>query len=257
MRRIGRALRAIAAGFALAAAPLSATHALAGTVTVAVAANFTAAANEIAAAFAEETGHEAVLSFGSTGQLYTQITQGAPFEVFLAADQERPARVLEEGLAVEGSDFTYAVGQIVLWSADAGLVSGPETLEAGEFDKIAIANPETAPYGLAALQAMDALGVAKTLEAKIVQGNSIAQTYQFVETGNAELGFVALSQIAGNEAGSRWVVPGDLYDPIRQDAVLLVKGEENPAARAFLEFLRAPAATEIIEAYGYGVEGDG
>ncbi|MFZ2099898.1 MAG: molybdate ABC transporter substrate-binding protein [Oricola sp.] len=241
-------------GIALVVAALLADTALAGEAKVAVAANFTDAANEIAAAFKAETGHEAVLSFGSTGQLYTQITQDAPFEVLLSADDIRPAKAVEDGLGVAGSTFTYAIGRIVLWSADAGLVKGEETLKAGGFDKIALANPETAPYGAAAVEAMKALGVHDALAAKIVQGNNIAQTFQFVETGNAELGFVAASQIAGTDAGSRWEVPADLYTPIRQDAVLLKKGEGNEAATAFLDFLKSPAAAAVIGKYGYGVE---
>ncbi len=242
-----------AVGIAVALA-LLATPALADQTNVAVAANFTDAANEIAAAFKAETGHEATLSFGSTGQLYTQITQDAPFEVFLAADAARPAKALQDGLGVADSDFTYAIGKIVLWSANADLVKGEETLKAAGFEKIAIANPETAPYGAAAVEAMKALGVYDALQPKIVQGTNIAQTYQFVETGNAELGFVALSQIAGTDSGSRWVVPAGLYAPIEQDAVLLKKGADSVAAKAFLEFLKGPTAAAVIEKYGYGVE---
>jgi molybdate transport system substrate-binding protein len=219
---------------------------------VAVAANFTEAVKEIAQAFKEKTGDEAVLSFGSTGQLYAQISQGAPFEVFLAADQERPKKAEGEGLAVPDSRFTYATGKIVLWSKDPGLVQGEATLKDGKFDKIAIANPTAAPYGAAAVQAMKALGVYEQLEPKIVQGNNIAQTYQFVATGNAELGFVALSQVANSDQGSRWVVPGDLYDTIRQDAVLLKKGADSEAAKAFIAFLKGPEAARIMERFGYG-----
>jgi len=226
----------------------------AGEVKVAVAANFTDAAREIAAAFAAETGHGAVMSFGSTGQLYAQISQEAPFEVFLAADTARPQKALEEGFAIEGTDFTYAVGRIVLWSADAGLVKGEETLRSGSFDRIAVANPETAPYGTAAVEAMRALGVHDALAGRFVQGNNIAQTFQFVQTGNAELGFVAASQVAGNDAGSRWEVPADLYTPIRQDAVLLKKGDGNAAAKDFLDFLRGPVAAAVIGKYGYGTQ---
>jgi molybdate transport system substrate-binding protein len=219
---------------------------------VAVAANFTDAANEIAQAFKERTGHEAVLSFGSTGQLYAQITQEAPFEIFLAADDERPEKAEDEGLAVPGSRFTYATGSIVLWSRDPKLVQGEATLADGDFTRIAIANPVTAPYGAAAVQAMGALGVYDRLEPKIVQGNNIAQTYQFVETGNAELGFVALSQVAGRNEGSRWVVPAELYETIRQDAVLLGNGAKSEAAKAFIDFLKGPEAAKIMQRYGYG-----
>jgi molybdate transport system substrate-binding protein len=221
---------------------------------VAVAANFTDAANEIAAVFKEKTGHEAILSFGSTGQFYTQITQDAPFQVFLAADDERPNKAIEEGFAVPGSQFTYAIGTLVLWSQEPELVQGEETLKSGDFTKIAIANPEAAPYGAAAVQAMKALGVYDQLEPKIVQGNNINQTFQFVETGNAELGFIALAQVARNAAGSRWVVPEDLHSPIRQDAVLLKKGADSEAAQAFIEFLKGPEAAAIIKEFGYGTD---
>jgi molybdate transport system substrate-binding protein len=229
-----------------------ATPASAESVNVAVAANFTAAVKMIARAFEEARGHKAVLSFGSTGQLFTQIGQGAPFQVFLAADQARPRKALADGLAVPGSLFTYAVGKIVLFSRDPDRVTGEATLRSGRFLKIAIANPVTAPYGTAAVQSMKALKVYDTLKSRIVQGNNIAQTFQFVETGNAELGFVALSQVAGREDGSRWLVPDTLYTPIRQDAVLLKSGADNPAARAFMDFLKGPQAGAIIKKFGYG-----
>jgi len=223
------------------------------TVNVAVAANFTDAANEIAAAFADATEHDAVLSFGATGQFYAQITQGAPFQVFLAADDERPALAVREGYGVDGTVFTYAIGQLVLYSAEAGKVTGPETLKAGNFQQIAIANPETAPYGAAAVETMKALDVYDSLTSKIVQGQSIGQAYQFVETGNAEVGFVALGQVSQTDTGSRWVVPQDLYRPIRQDAVLLKTGEDNPAALAFLDFLKGAEAGAIIRKFGYAI----
>ena len=226
-------------------------HAAAATTLVAVAANFTEPAKEIAAAFAEKTGDTARLSFGSTGSLYAQIGQGAPYEVLLAADDERPRRAVTEGLAVEGSDFTYAVGTLVLYSADPDLVTGPETLTVGGFDTIAIANPQTAPYGAAAVETMRKLGVYDDIASRIVQGNSIAQAFQFVATGNAELGFVALSQTAGKDGGSSWVVPAEDHAPIRQNAVLLKPGGSSQAAKAFLAFLKGPEAAKIIEAYGY------
>jgi len=244
-------IRGAAAALLLAVA---AAPALADRTHVAVAANFTDAANEIAAAFKADTGHDAVLSFGSTAQLYTQITQDAPFEVFLSADPVRPKKAIDEGFGVAGSDFTYAVGKLVLWSATADFVKGVETLEEGKFDKLAIASPEAAPYGAAAVEAMRALGVYDTLSARIVQGNNISQAYQFVGTGNAELGFVALSQVAGKTEGSQWLVPADLYRPILQDAVLLRKGEGKAAATAFLDYLKGPEAGAIIGKYGYGVE---
>lgn len=230
----------------------AAGDARAGAATIAVAANFTEAATAIAAAFETATGHRAEMSFGATGLLFAQIAQGAPFDAFLAADRARPARAEAEGLAVAGSRFTYATGRLVLFSADPQLVAGAATLRRGGFAKIAIANPATAPYGAAAVEAMTALGVLTPLRAKIVQGTNIAQTFQFVATGNAELGFVAASQVAGHAGGSRWLVPDDLHTPIAQDAVLLTHGGGNEAARAFLAFLRGPAARAIVEKYGYG-----
>jgi molybdate transport system substrate-binding protein len=243
-----RAAVLIAGALALAAAP----PARAGETNVAVAANFTDAATEIAAVFKEKTGHKAILSFGSTGQLYTQITQDAPFEVFLAADDERPRKAIEEGFAVPGSQFTYAIGTLVLWSQDPDLVHGAKTLRDGDFAKIAIAKPQAAPYGAAAVQAMQLLGVYDQLEPKIVQGNNISQALQFVQTGNAELGFVALAQVARDDDGSRWVVREDLHDAIRQDAVLLKTGADNEAAKAFVEFLQGREAAAIIKDFGYG-----
>ncbi len=219
---------------------------------VAIAANFTEAAKQIGTAFEKDTPHRAVFSFASTGTLYTQISQGAPFDVFLAADRARPEKALDEGYAVAGSGFTYAMGKIALYSRDVTLVAGRETLNQSRFEKIALANPLTAPYGTAAVQTMTALGLLDSLRPKFVQGNNIAQTYQFVDTGNAALGFVALSQIAGHNEGSRWILPEDLYDPIRQDAVLLKRGETNEAARAFLDFLRTPDAGIIKAKFGYG-----
>lgn len=221
---------------------------------VAVAANFTDAATEIAAAFARTTGHEAVLSFGATGQLYTQISQAAPFEIFLAADDQRPRLAVDEGHGVAGTVFTYAIGQLVLYSAEQDRVTGAETLKTGDFTRLAIANPATAPYGQAAVEALTAMGLYHTLKPKIVQGQNIGQAYQFVATGNAEIGFVALGQVAQAGTGSRWVVPRELYQPIRQDAVLLNRGADNPAATAFLVFLRGEEATGIIGKYGYALE---
>jgi molybdate transport system substrate-binding protein len=244
-----------AAVLAVLFAVMSPLAARAGEATVAVAANFTEAAEEIGALFEAASGHRVVFSFGSTGQLYTQITQAAPFDAFLAADQERPELAIAEGYAVAGSRFTYATGKIVLFSEDPALVTGETTLRDGVFDKIAIANPETAPYGAAAVQAMQALGLYDALASKIVQGNNIAQTYQFVETGNAEIGFVALSQVIQHDDGYRWVVPEDLYAVIAQDAVLLVHGVENEAAVAFLEFLKGPEARAVKQKFGYGAGG--
>jgi molybdate transport system substrate-binding protein len=242
---------AAAIGTAVWIALFAMTAAFAGETNVAVAANFTEAAKKIAAAFAKKTGHRAILSFGSTGQLYTQITQHAPFQIFLSADEERAKQAVEDGLAVADSRFTYAIGKIVLWSKTPKLVTGQETLKQANFRKIAIANPAAAPYGTAAIEAMMAMNVYEALQPKIVQGNSIAQTYQFVVTGNAELGFVALAQLVGNNGGSRWVVPENLYAPIRQDAVLLKTGQDSEAAKAFLAFLKGPEAIRIIQSFGY------
>jgi molybdate transport system substrate-binding protein len=224
----------------------------AGQINVAVAANFTEAAKEITAAFESKTGNKVLLSFGSSGQFYTQITQDAPFQVFLSADQERPEKAVTSGYAVRDSRFTYAIGKLVLWSRDAGVVKGAETLEQGNFGKIAIANPAVAPYGASAIDTMKALHVYDKLQSKVVQGNDIIQTYQFIDTGNAELGFVALSQIVARDTGSRWIVPGNLYTPIKQDAVLLKKGADDDAAKAFIAFLHGPEAAAIEAKFGYG-----
>lgn len=226
---------------------------VAAEVKVAVAANFTEPAKEISALFEKATGNTAALSFGATGQFYTQITQDAPFEVFLSADQKTPKKAVTEGFAIKDSLFTYATGKVVLFSKSKDLVKGEETLKEGKFAKIAIANPETAPYGAAGVEVMKKLGVYDALASKIVQGNNIAQAYQFVDTGNAELGFVALSQVIKKDEGSRWIVPDKLYSTIAQDAVLLKKGESNPAAKAFLDFLKGKEARAVIEKYGYGL----
>ena len=219
---------------------------------VAVAANFTAAAKEIAAAFKRQSKDEAVLSFGSSGQLYAQVMQGAPFSAMLSADALRPEQLIAAGAGVAGTQFTYAVGKLALWSRTPGTVEGEQTLRSGTFNRLAIANPATAPYGAAAVETLTSLGLEQALAPKLVRGNSIAQAYQFVETGNAELGFVALSQVIGREGGSSWVVPQDLYAPIRQDAVLLRRGEADEAAHAFLSFLKGPVAQGIVQRYGYG-----
>lgn len=231
--------------------------ALADEVQVAVAANFTAPMQEIAQAFEQDTGHRVVAAFGSTGQLYAQISHGAPFEVFLAADATTPARIEQDGLAVTGTRFTYATGALALWSADASLISdGEQLLRSGSFQHLAIANPKTAPYGLAAKQVMQRLGLSAALAHTLVEGQSIGQTYQFVASGNAELGFVALSQVYRNgeiTTGSAWQLPAELYEPIHQDAVLLDKGADNPAAAALLSYLKGERAAAIIRSYGYGL----
>ena len=246
MRRISHVL------FALVAVGLFASPVLAAEVNVAVAANFTEPAKEIAARFKARTGHDATLSFGSSGQFYTQIANGAPFGVFLSADRERPEKAEAEGLGVGGSRFTYAVGRLVLYSRAAELVDGKgAVLKAGKFQKIAIADPKTAPYGVAAVETMKKLGVYAALTPKLVQGTSITQAYQFIDTGAAELGFVALSQVVALKGGSRWVVPAADHTPIDQQAVLLKTGAANPAATAFMAFLKGGEAKAIIRKYGY------
>jgi molybdate transport system substrate-binding protein len=237
----------LAAIFAFPVAP-----ATAGETQVAVAANFTEPAKEIAAAFQRATGHKAVLSFGASGAFYTQIFHGAPFEVFLSADADRPLKAEQDGLAVPKTRFTYAIGRIILYSVTPGLVDAKgAVLKRGGFDKIAIADPATAPYGLAAVQTLQKLGVYPALAPRIVKGSSIAQTYQFVATGAADLGFVAASQLVTVQGGSRWVVPKALHAPIDQQAVLLKTGATNPAARAFMAFLKSRQAIAIIQRYGY------
>ena len=231
--------------------------AAADTARVAVAANFAEPMQALAKLFAAG-GHEVVASAGSTGQFYAQIKNGAPFDALLSADRATPERLEAEGFATTGTRFTYAIGKLALYSAEANRIGadGPAALR-GDFRKLAIANPELAPYGLAAQQALTALGLWEALRPKLVLGQNIGQTFQFVATGNAELGFVALSQVAGPNApksGSRWETPQSLYRPIAQDAVLLQRGAANPAARAFLDFLRGDRAREMIASYGYGVE---
>jgi len=224
-------------------------------VQVAVAANFAAPMQQIAAAFEKDTGHRAVLSFGSTGKFHAQIRHGAPFAVLLAADDETPAQLVKDGLAVAGSRFTYAVGQLVLWSPQPGLVDAQGQVLRGPLPgKLAIAEPRLAPYGAAAQQTLERLGLLAPLRAQLVTGENIGQAYQFVASGNAALGFVALSQLMADgriAAGSWWRVPGDWHTPIRQDAVLLKKGEHLAAARAFLQHLRSEASRETLRAHGY------
>ena len=228
--------------------------ALAADVQVAVAANFTEPAKEIAAAFEARTHDHVVLSFGASGQFYAQIAHGAPYQVFLSADSDRPAQAEKEGLAVPGTRFTYAVGKLVLFSKTAGLVDGRgAVLKSGKFQKLAIADPAVAPYGAAAVQTMTRLGVYDQLNPQLVMGTSINQTYQFVQTGAAELGFVALSQVIAETGGSRWIVPEADHAPIEQQAVLLKSGQDDPAAKAFLDFLKGPEARKVVLRYGYGI----
>ena len=228
---------------------------MAGEVSVAVASNFTAPMKIIAQAFERETGHKAILSFGATGQFYAQIKNGAPFAVLLAADDETPARLEREGVAVPGTCFTYATGKVVLWSKKADLVDDKgEILKTGKFDKLALANPKLAPYGAAAMQVLEAMNLTKQLGPKLVEASNIGQTFQFVSSGNAALGFVALSQVFENgklKEGSGWVVPANLYSPIKQDAVLLTSGKANVAAQALLQYLRSDKVKAIIVSFGY------
>ena len=255
---VSRALRRTRQGLAgvVAVVAMAATiPALADEVNVAVAANFTAPIKKIAAEFEKDTGHKAILSFGSTGKFYTQIREGAPFQVFFAADDETPARIEKEGGAVEGTRRTYAIGKLVLWSKQPGDVDDQgAVLKSGKVERLAIADPKLAPYGAAAVEAMTRFGVYDSLKSKIVQGESIGQTYQFAATGNAQMGFVALSQVFADgkvKEGSAWIVPADLYTPIRQDVVVLTKGKDNPAALALVEYMKGEKATAVIKSFGY------
>jgi len=245
-------LAGLSVSLALAAACAGPTEA--AETRVAVAANFAEPAREIAARFEAATGHKAVLSFGASGQFFAQIANGAPFDIFLSADAERPIRAEADGLSVRGSRFTYATGRLVLWSRAPGLVDGGGAILArGGFAKLAIADPKTAPYGLAAVETLRRLGLSERLSPRLVTGTSITQAYQFTDTGAAELGFVALSQVVGHNRGSRWIVPASHHSPIDQQAVLLKRGADNAAARAFMVFLKGPEARTIIRRYGYEV----
>lgn len=229
--------------------------ALADEVQVAVAANFTAPAKVIAADFEKTTGHKVVLSFGATGKFYTQIKNGAPFDVFLAADDTTPAKLEKEDGTVAGSRFTYATGKLMLWSAKPDYVDAKgEVLKKGAFDHLAIAAPKLAPYGAAAVETMSKLGVYDALQSKFVTGENIGQTFTFVSTGNAELGFVALSQVFENgklKSGSGWIVPANLHEPIRQDAVILTHGKDNKAAAEWINYLKSEPAKAVIRSFGY------
>lgn len=235
---------------------LGTQQAVASSVYIAVAANFTGATHKLIPLFERATGYKVKVSFGSTGKLYAQIANGAPFEVFLAADTKRPMKLEKSGLAVPGKHFVYAKGKLVLWSAKPDLFhNAGHFLNQDKFLHLAYANPKTAPYGAAAKQVMLHLHVWKKLQKKLVQGESISQTFQFVTTGNAEAGFVAFSQLKAwhGTAGSTWVIPMKYYQPIEQGAVLLKKGAKNPAARAFFSFLRSKAAHKVIKSFGYSI----
>lgn len=231
--------------------------AMAGEVNVAVAANVIKAMEQIAADFEKASGHRAILSSGATGKFYAQIRNGAPFAVLLAADDETPARLEQEGLVVAGSRFTYATGRLVLWSAQPGMIDA----EGKRFhtlapQKLALANPRVAPYGIAAQETLKNLGLLERWQSHFVLGENIAQTYQFVATGNAALGFVAMSQVMLDGkllAGSGWVVSERLHAPLRQDAVWLKSAADNPAARAWLDYLKSEPARAVLRRYGYGV----
>ncbi len=225
---------------------------------IAVAANFLGALQALAPVFEQQTGHRLLISSGSTGKLYAQIRNGAPYEVFLAADARHPRLIEEEGLAVSGSRGNYAVGRLVVWSAEpARVCASQQCLMQPDIRRLAIANPLAAPYGRAAQQSLEAMGVWAALQPRIVRGEDVGQTFQFVATGNAELGLVALSQVfsPNNTFSTRyWEIPQKFYDPIAQDMVLLKQGQSNPAARAFMEFIKTPLARGIIQRYGYGVK---
>ena len=224
-------------------------------VQVAVAANFTGPMEKIAPAFTQATGHKAIVSYGTVGKFYAQITNGAPFEVLISSDDETPNRLVKDNIALAESQITYAIGSLVLYSAKEGLVDDKGAiLKKGQFDRLAIANPKVAVYGAAAVQVMNGQGVSSSLEPKIVLGENITQAYQFVATGNADLGFVALSQIFKDGVyakGSYWLVPKDLYPPLKQDAILLKRGERNEAAKALLAYLHSEPAKETIRSFGY------
>lgn len=246
-------IRTLLAALAPLALVLHCSVAIADEVLVAVAANFTAPMQQIAAEFARDTGHKALPSFGSTGKFHTQIRNGAPFEVLLAADDETPAKLEHEGLAAAGSRFTYAIGRLVLWSPKPAQTP-EETLHKGTFRHLAIANPKLAPYGAAAVATLKSLKLFDETQPKFVQAENIGQAWQFVASGNAELGFVALSQTMKDGKvgeGSAWVVPAHLHEPIRQDAVLLARGRGRPAAEALMTYLKGEKARAIIRSFGY------
>jgi molybdate transport system substrate-binding protein len=232
-----------------------AASARAAEVSVAVASNFTAPMQKIAAAFEQDTGHKAVLAFGSTGKFYAQIKNGAPFQILLSADAETPARLEREGLGVSGTRFTYAIGRLVLWSRQSGMVDDTaEVLRGGRFERIALADPKLAPFGAAAVEVLNRLGLMSSVAPKFVQGENIAQTYQFVATGNASLGFVASSQVLADgklTQGSAWLVPASLHAPIRQDAIVLSTGKDKAAVLALMAYLRNDKSRAIIRAFGY------
>ncbi|UOG90959.1 MAG: molybdate ABC transporter substrate-binding protein [Candidatus Thiothrix sulfatifontis] len=235
----------------------STASAWADEVQVAVASNFTKPLEAIAEKFKAASGHELKISAGATGKLYAQIENGAPFEVFISADSKTPKKLVEAKMAEADSQFTYAFGTLVVWSSKEGYVDDKgDVLKKGEFQHLAIANPKTAPYGEAGMAVMEKLGLTAAITPKLVTGENITQTYDFVSTGNAELGFVALSQVSKAnklKSGSAWVVPQEMYKPLSQDAVLLSKGKDSAAAKALLEFLKGDDAQAIMTSYGYAL----
>lgn len=247
--------RRLPAVFAALGLGLAGLPAQAGDTTIAVAANFAEPIKAIVTDFSHATGHTVKISTGATGKFYAQIVNGAPFDALLAADDDTPARLVAEKHGVPGSVFTYAVGRLVLWSANAGKVDAQASaLKSGNFRFLSVANPRTAPYGRAAVKTLAAMKI-DVPDGKRVVGESIAQTWQFAATGNADLGFVALSQVWKDgklASGSAWIVPANLHQPIRQDAVLLLHGQHNAATRALLDWLKSPSTRKIIESYGYG-----
>jgi molybdate transport system substrate-binding protein len=223
----------------------------AGDVKVAVSSNFATTLEKISEAFTKETGHKLVISSGATGKIYAQIREGAPFEVLLSADQTTPMKLITDNLAVEETQFTFAVGRLVLWSLKDKFVDDEgAVIKTSSVNHIAIANPKLAPYGVAAKEYLEKVGIWKIVEAKIVYGENISQTYQFVSTGNAEVGFIAMSQIMDTK-GSYWVVPESQYSPLKHDVILLNKGKTNPIAKKFLEFLKDRKVKAIISKFGY------
>lgn len=227
----------------------------AGEVRIAVASNFTLPMNEIISRFETQSGHQVSVSFGSSGSIYAQLINGAPFDAFFSADQSKPIALESAGLSLAGSRFTYAIGRLVLWSSISNLdLEDAAPIRQGTYERLALANPRLAPYGAAALEVLDNFGISESSRARWIQGENIAQTFQFVSSGNADLGFVALSQVTGNgsmRSGSFWLVPQDLYTPIRQDAVLLKSAAQNSAALEFMNFVRSPEISDIMQAYGY------
>ncbi|MGZ8191265.1 MAG: molybdate ABC transporter substrate-binding protein [Methylococcaceae bacterium] len=239
---------------------LPASNVLSEQVLVAVASNFAKPMEKIAAEFKKTTGHSAELSFGASGKFVAQIENGAPFQVFLSADEKKPEKLTESGFAVAGTRFTYALGTLVLWSAKSGYIDAEgKVLSTGNFKHLAIPDPKLAPYGIAALEILKGMGLTERVQPLLVLGENISQTQQFISTGNAELGFIALSQVIKDGKigeGSGWIIPTDKYTPIRQDAVLLKTGVDNPAAKALLDFLESDKALAIIKKYGYGLPKD-